>query len=501
MPLAFPAGPAAGQQYTGPNGVVYEWDNTLGAWVKVNAVQTSVAGAAAATSAARIPVGTTAQQPAAASNVGAIRYNIDIPEVQYSNGTNWLPIGAPPASLAEAHAGLLVNKYNSPSNTVPKDASGMTGSAYIPAGNTAQRPAAGAYAGQFRYNTQTANPEFSDGTNWIPIFSMANTTSVGLGLTISGADSDIIKLSVTSANVAPAAGLSNAGAVNGSLYYDDEYGAMFMRYNDGTTSQWVQIVGAGGGTTKLIFPGSPVNGQTYTGGNGVTYTYSATKGVWYVAGGGGGSGTWTTFTSSGTWTKPSGVSTVYVYAVGGGGGGTSAAAGGGGAGVFRMVDASTVPASVTVTVGAGGSPAGISAQAGHGGNSSAGTFTVAPGGRGGRSVTDGSAKGGNGGGSQYGGGAGGYVFGAQGIQVAPDAGYAFTGGGGGFNSMSGAGSWFGGGGGGTVSGTSGGASAFAGSGGGPSTAGSVPGGGGGGYIFGQGVGAAGARGQVSIMAF
>ena len=430
--------------------------------------------------AAQIPLNTFSPTSSPLFNtVNGLTYNYDPALGVWTSAATGSGLAA--ASLAEAAAGVLTSVYSSPQTSVPKDASGMTGSALIPAGNTAARPAATSYTGAFRYNTQTANLEFSDGTNWIPLLSFSTSTSVGLGLAISGTDSDILKLSVPSANIAPAAGLSISGSINGSLYYDDEYGAIFMRYFDGATVQWVQVVGAGGGTTKLMFPPGPVNGQTYTGGNGVTYTYNATKGVW--AAGGGGSGTWQTFTASGTWTKPSGVSTVYVYAVGGGGGGGGGGAGGGGAGIFRMVDASTVPASVAVTIGSGGAFGG-----GGGGTSSVGSFISAPGGTGGGS--SGPTTGGRGGGIAFtNGGAGAYSYqsGGQSFQVGATSGGAFTGGGGG-TFQSGAGSWFGGGGGG---GTAGGPSAFAGS--GSTGAGSIPGGGGG--------GGAGARGQVSIMAF
>lgn len=66
-----------------------------------------------------------------------------------------------------------------------------------------------------------------------------------------------------------------------------------------------------------------------------------------------------TFTSDGTWTKPSGVTYIKVIVTGGGGGGgasnTDDTAGAGGAGgtAIKFIDVTSV-SSVTVTVGAGG---------------------------------------------------------------------------------------------------------------------------------------------------
>jgi hypothetical protein len=101
------------------------------------------------------------------------------------------------------------------------------------------------------------------------------------------------------------------------------------------------------------------------------------------------------FTSSGTWTKPAGVSVVYVEAVGGGGSGgvarstgSNAASGGnGGEGAFRTFRAADLGATVTVTIGAGGAAVTRStdgATAGNGGGTTSfGTVISATGGAGG----------------------------------------------------------------------------------------------------------------------
>ena len=246
------------------------------------------------------------------------------------------------------------------------------------------------------------------------------------------------------------------------------------------------------------------------------------------------------FTSSGTWTKPSGGTIAIVHAWGGGGSGgrgtTQPRAGGGGGGgayVVREFLLSDLSSTVAVTVGAGGTAAsGATTNGSAGGNTTFGAYLTAYGGGGG-SGSHGSdtAGGGGGGGGLAGaggstatsgtGGTAGAGIGSEGTGGAGGAEDSALGGGNGVNGGGGGGGggstgantgvggsslWgAGGGGGGNDDGTAkaGGTSLYSGNGGAgtngsnTATSGSIPGGGGGGA--GIGTSGAGARGQLWVI--
>ena len=109
------------------------------------------------------------------------------------------------------------------------------------------------------------------------------------------------------------------------------------------------------------------------------------------------------FTSSGTFSVPSGISTVDVLVVAGGGGGGGDAGGGGGAGglIYRPGFSVTPGGTVSVTVGDGGTGSQQSAVGDNGQDSVFGTLT-AKGGGGGGGAAGGGNSGGSGGGARSG---------------------------------------------------------------------------------------------------
>ena len=215
------------------------------------------------------------------------------------------------------------------------------------------------------------------------------------------------------------------------------------------------------------------------------------------------------FNGSGTWTKPLNMPTtalveVQLWAGGGGGGFNGGSGGGGGAYNTRTFKISDLPATVAVTIGAGGNanaPGGsssfgslLSAFGGGGGTTGGGQ------GAGGGGVTsvgaNGGASGGNGGAGSGGGtngtgttpGVGLSGGGGGGNSAGNVAGSAIYGGGGGAGAGGGTGgSSFYGGGGGASLGSAVGVSQMGGNGGNASTAATAPGGGGAGTVSGGAV--------------
>jgi hypothetical protein len=243
-----------------------------------------------------------------ANTVNSLTYNYNSALGIWTSAATGSGLAA--ASLAEAAAGVLTSVYSSPQTSVPKNASGMTGSALIPAGNTAARPAAGAYAGQFRYNTQIPQLEYSDGASWLPVTTGAVTSfSAGTtGLLPSAATSGAVTLSGT-------LGIANGGtgATTGA----------------GALAGLGMSVDASGGTTGLTFSGGPVTSSgTLTmagtlavanGGTGATAAAAAINNLLPGQGGNSGKflttdGTNVSWATAGGSVTPPGVGSVYFLA-------------------------------------------------------------------------------------------------------------------------------------------------------------------------------------------
>lgn len=152
---------------------------------------------------------------------------------------------------------------------------GSTSAAYMPAGTTLARPATPP-DGSLRYNSTLTAMEFYNGSSWVGVG--GGIPDLGLNLNTTNS---LLKAATPYATTPPTAGAAAGQAINGSLYWDTEYGAMFVRYTDANaTSQWVMINGNNVTTGALDFPAGPVGGTTYAAPNGLIYTYDGTKGVW-----------------------------------------------------------------------------------------------------------------------------------------------------------------------------------------------------------------------------
>jgi hypothetical protein len=90
-------------------------------------------------------------------------------------------------------------------------------------------------------NVLTADSTSATGLKWAPAASTA-----GLGIDITGG---VVKVSIPAQFGPPAPGTLPAESVDGSLYWDNNLGLLFIRYNDSTSTQWVQVVPSGGGST------------------------------------------------------------------------------------------------------------------------------------------------------------------------------------------------------------------------------------------------------------
>lgn len=106
------------------------------------------------------------------------------------------------------------------------------------------------------------------GSSPIVVTGTAISLDIGLGNTTNGG---FLKASTDVRNGPPAAGTGQLQAIDGTLYWDNNQGLLFIRYNDGTSTQWVQVIPSGGGgggtgTVTSVNVSGGTTGLTYSGG-------------------------------------------------------------------------------------------------------------------------------------------------------------------------------------------------------------------------------------------
>ena len=250
------------------------------------------------------------------------------------------------------------------------------------------------------YQTITTDTFSGTGSQTVFTMSVAPANSASTLVAISGVVQNPSNYTVSSTTLtfltAPPSGTNNIsvrylGVPGTTSVSSISFGSTGLTPNSSTTGA-VTVAGtlvAANGGTGLTSPGTAGNLLTS---NGTAWTSAPPP-----AGSVGDRGQ--VFTSSGTFTVPTGVTSVKVTVVGGGGGGgfgaTSSGGGGGGGGggvAVEFVTGLTPGGTVAVTVGAGGAING-----GTGGTSSFGAFCSATGGGGGSANSVGNAAGGGGG--------------------------------------------------------------------------------------------------------
>lgn len=220
-----------------------------------------------------------------------------------------------------------------------------TGYFAIPAGTTAQRPASPAN-GHVRLNTTIGSFEFYNNGNWSQTNYVPTINSV-TGSIIAGTSSNL------TVNVTNATDTMDIVYKEGATTLATTSAVAFTS-GSATTAVPAAVYGQSGGDTITI---SVIDNLGVPSSNSVNKTVAveATGGTITRSGG----KTIHTFTSSGTFTIPSGSTfscDILVVAGGGGGNHAGGGGGGGGAGGFRKFTSQSLAAGArTVTIGAGGS--------------------------------------------------------------------------------------------------------------------------------------------------
>jgi hypothetical protein len=134
------------------------------------------------------------------------------------------------------------------------------------------------FVGGLWYDTSTSTLNIYQ-TSVAPLGWTATAQPPGLGLVVSGS---AVKVSIPIQFGPPVAGTLPTQAVDGSVYWDNNLGEMFIRYNDGTSTQWVQITpsggGGGGGTGTVTSVGITGSGGITSVGGPITSSGTITVG-------------------------------------------------------------------------------------------------------------------------------------------------------------------------------------------------------------------------------
>jgi hypothetical protein len=191
-------------------------------------------------------------------------------------GTAWIPIGAP------IQAGLGINLSGTSPNEVYKlDVPIQFGPP--PAGILPAEAIPGSL--YWDDNLGLLFIRYDDGTStqWVqvtpvtPSFAVTATlplevtgTDIALKIGLGNAESGgFLKATTPIRNGPPAAGVGQLQAIDGSLYWDDNQGLLFVRYNDGTSTQWVQVTPVTPAPTGFSGSFLSQTGQTVTVSNGI----------------------------------------------------------------------------------------------------------------------------------------------------------------------------------------------------------------------------------------
>lgn len=194
---------------------------------------------------ALIPAGTSAQRPVASTYAGGFRYNSDLDTIEFSDGVAWKQL-VMLNNLTGYNAYIWPNVDGAYGSFLQTDAAGtLSWSQPAFVGSAAPSPASDGMlwfdcnVGYFKVYQSCVSP-----VGWTAV-----SQQPGLGLVISGS---AIKVSIPVQFGPPAAGTLPAESVDGSLYWDNNLGLLFIRYNDGTSTQWVQVTPSGGGGSGTV---------------------------------------------------------------------------------------------------------------------------------------------------------------------------------------------------------------------------------------------------------